>query len=123
MPFFDLALIFAEGHIAQPVQTLDSPMGSPVADQRCRIGLLRRKTGDGILHLRGLLALADRGAFQATDLSQAGPIEMLRQSDAGLQMPLDETAVSLARRTSLRERLLPLLLGSGGKSRAEIPLL
>jgi hypothetical protein len=33
------------------------------------------------------LALADRIAFQTADLSQAGPIKMLSQTRAGLQMP------------------------------------
>jgi hypothetical protein len=81
-----------------------------------------RETADGVLQIGLLRILAESGAFQAADLGQAGPIEMLRQSGAGLQVPLDDPPVPFARRASLRERLLPLLLRSGGKIRAEIPL-
>lgn len=33
VPPLDLALVFAEGHIAHPVQAFQAPMGSPSAQQ------------------------------------------------------------------------------------------
>lgn len=116
-----LALIFAERHVAQPVQAFNAPMGSPAGGQQGRVGTLAREAADGVLHLGRRFALADRRAFQAADLSEARPVQMLGQTCAGLKMPLDPSSMPFARRASFRERLLPLPLRSGGKIRAEIP--
>jgi hypothetical protein len=53
-------------------------------------------------------------------LLKAGPIEMLGQSRTGLETSHDSATMSLANGADLRERLLPLPLGGGGKIRAEI---
>jgi len=118
VPLLDLAFILAKRHIADPVQTLDAPVTSPTDVQNGRIGPWAREAADRILHVGGLLAFAEGRAFQAADLGQAGPAEMLGQTRAGLQVPFDKPAVPFARRTRLRERLLSLMLGSGGKIRA-----
>src|SRR5258708_22639878 len=116
-----LALIFAEGYVTHPVQAFNAPMGLPAGHRQGGGAASAREAADGILHLGRLLALADGRAFQAADLRQTWPVQMLGQTRAGLEMPLHPSSVPLARRASFRERLLPLLLGSGGKSRAESP--
>jgi hypothetical protein len=115
VPLLDLTFVFAQGHIAHPMKALDAPVSAPSAAQKGGIGFRTREAADRILHVRGLFAFADGSAFQAADLGQAGPVEMLSQTGAGLQVPLDEPSVSFARRARLRKRLLPLPLGSGGK--------
>ena len=119
---FYLALIFAERYVAHPVQAFDAPMGLPTGHQQGRVAAPAREAADGILQLGRRFALAGGNAFQATDLSQTWPVQMLGQTRAGLEMPLHPSSVPLTRSASFRERLLPLLLGSGGKIRAEIPL-
>lgn len=93
----DLTLVFTERDVPHPVQTFYAPVGSPAIQKKRRISAWRRCAADCMLHLLGLLAFAESDAFQAADLGQAGPIEMLSQSSTGLQMPFDEPAVSLAR--------------------------
>ena len=122
VPLLDLTFVFPERDISHPVQTLDAPVGLPTVHQKGRISARGRQAADRMLHLGGLLAVMEGDAFQAADLGQAGPIEMLSQSRAGLQVPFDEPSVSFARRARLRERLLPLVLGRGGKIPAETPL-
>lgn len=116
-----LTLVFAEGHIADPVQAFDAPMRLPADDEQGGVGAEAGETRDGILHLHRLAALREGGAFQPADLPQTGPVEMFGQAGAGLQMPLDPPSVALARRACFRERLLALALGRGGKNRAGIP--
>ena len=69
VPALDLALVFAEGHVAPPVQAFQIPMGSPAAQQQVCVARAPRDAGDGVLHLDRGLAIADGRAFQATDLS------------------------------------------------------
>lgn len=103
VPGFYLALVFAERDIAHPMQAIfDSPVASPVSKKRSRVGPLTRKTADGVLNLDRRAAFALGRAFKTADLGQAGPIEMPGQPRAGLQMPLDMTAMSLGNRTRFR---------------------
>jgi len=118
----DLALVFAEGHVAHPVQAFHAPMGSPAVQQQVRVAGATREAGDGVLQFDRGLALADSRAFQAADLTQTGPVQMIGQASAGLKMPLHPPSMPLARRAGFRQRLLSLLLGSGGEIPAEIPL-
>jgi hypothetical protein len=123
MPLFHLAFVFAEGYVAHPMQAIfNAPVASPMLKQKRRIGTFARKAGDGVLDFDRRAAFAFGRAFETTDLGQAGPIEMPGQPRAGLQMPPDMTAMSLGNRACLRQRRLPLLLGGGGKNRAENPL-
>ena len=96
VPSLNLALIFAEGYIAYPVQAFQYPMGSPAVQQQGRVAVAAREAGDGVLQLDRGLTLADRRAFQAADLSQTGPVQMFGQAGAGLKMPLDPPSVPLA---------------------------
>jgi len=118
----DLALVFAEGHVAHPMVAFQAPMGSPAAQQQGRIAKATREAGDGVLQLDRGLALADGRAFQAADLSQTRPVQMFGQASAGLKMPLLPPPMPLVRSAGFRQRLLSLLLGSGGKIPAEIRL-
>ena len=53
----DLAAIFVPGHVAYPMQAvLDLPVAAPQRQQACRIGLLRRETGQGDGCFAGRLA-------------------------------------------------------------------
>lgn len=97
VPLLNLAVVFAEGDVPYPVQAFYAPVGSPAIQKKCCISAWRRHAADRMLHLGGLLAFAESDAFQAADLGQAGPIEMLSQSGTGLQMPFDEPSVSFAR--------------------------
>jgi hypothetical protein len=116
----DLATVFAVGNVANPMQPVfDVPMSAPAGEQLGGVGPLVRDAGDGELHFDGSLAVADRGPFQAADLSQAGPIEMLRQTRAGLQMPLGVTTVTFVAGANFRQRALSLGLARRGKNRAE----
>jgi hypothetical protein len=119
---FDLAFVFAEGHVADPMVAFHAPMGSPAAQHQGRVVGATRETGDGVLQLDSGLALADGRAFQAADLSQTRPVQMFGQASAGLKMALLPPSMPLVRRAGFRQRLLSLLLGSGGKIPAEIPL-
>lgn len=71
-----------------------------------------------MLDLDGFFAIAMRDAFQPTDLGQAGPVEMLGQAGADLEMPPDDAAVPLLDFAGARELLLPLFLARRGKKRA-----
>jgi len=113
----DLALVFAEGHVAHPVQAFRAPVGSPAAQQQGRIAGSAREAGDGVLHLDLSLALTDGRALQAADLSQTGPVEMFGQASAGLKMPLYAPSMPFTRGAGFGQRLLALLLGRGRKSR------
>lgn len=90
----DLAFILAKGHVANPMQAIfDSPMPSPNVAQLSGVSAWAGCAGNGVLHfLSGFAALLGR-AFQPTDLAQAGPIKILGQSRAGLEMPRDDAAV------------------------------
>ena len=100
----------------------NAPMTTPMANQKRRVSPFTRKTADGVLDFdRGATLTAGR-AFETANLRQTGPIEMPGQPCAGLQMPLDGAAMSLGGRAGLRQRLASLILGSGGKIRAENPL-
>jgi hypothetical protein len=118
----DLALIFAESHVAHPMVAFQAPMGSPAVQQQGRVAGAACKAGDGVLQLDRGLALADGRAFQAADLSQTGPVQMFGQTSAGLKMALFPPSMPLVRRAGFSQRPLSLLLGSGGKIPAEIPL-
>jgi hypothetical protein len=72
-----------------------------------------------VLHLDGFFAIAARDALQPTDLGQAGPVQMLREARAGLEMSPNDAAVSLLDLAGARELLLPLFLVRRGKKRAE----
>ena len=121
VPRSDPALVLTERHVANPMDSiLDAPMTAPVLEQNLRVRPFARDAGDGVLHFHGRAAAAQRGAFLATDLSQAGPVEMRRKTRAGLKMALGAAAVAFFGRASLRKMLLPLRFASGGKKRAEI---
>ena len=123
MACFHLALIFAKGHVAHPMQTIfDAPVATPMREQKRRVSPFARKAADGVLDFDRRAAFASGRAFETAHLGQAGPIEMPGQPRAGLQMPPDMTPMSLGNRAGLRQRLAPLILGSGGKNRAENPL-
>ena len=124
MPHFYLALVFAKRNITHPMQAIfDAPMTTPMANQKRRISTFTRKTADGVLDFdRGATLTASR-AFETANLPQTGPIEMPGQPRTGLQMPLDDAAMPFGCRAGLRQRLASLILGSGGKNRAENPLL
>jgi hypothetical protein len=70
------------------VQALNTPMALPAGHQQGRAGALAREAADRVLHLDRVLILGVRGAFQAADLLQAGPVKMFGQAGAGLEMPL-----------------------------------
>jgi len=115
----DLALIFAVDGVANPVESiLDAPMAAPTGEKFGGVGAVARDTGDGELHFDGGLAVADGGPFQATDLSQARPIEMRCESRTGLKMPPCAATVAFVAGVSFRQRALPLGLARRGKNRA-----
>jgi hypothetical protein len=117
---FDAAAVLAERHVPHPVELIfDVPVLAPEGKQHPGVGALGSQAGDSMLHLDRLFAAALRDALQPTDLGQAGPVEMLREARAGLQMPPDEAAVSLLDFTGARELLLPLFFARRGKKRAE----
>jgi len=105
------------------MQTIfDAPVAAPMPKQKRRVSPPAREAADGVLDFDRRATFASGRAFETTDLSQAGPIEMPGQPRAGLQMPPDMTAMPLGNSARLRQRRLPLLFGDGGKNRAEIPL-
>lgn len=73
---FFAASIFAESHIADPVQAFDTPMSAVERQKFCGVSLRAGQTGDGVSHLDSFLALFACHAFDAADLPQARPIEM-----------------------------------------------
>ncbi len=98
-----LALVLAERHVADPVQALNTPMALPAGHQQGRAAALAREAADRVLHLDRVLTLGVRGAFQAADLLQAGPVKMFGQAGAGLEMPLYQSSVPFARSARFRE--------------------
>ena len=100
----------------------NAPMTTPMVNQKRRVSPFTRKAADGVLNFDRGATLAAGRAFETANLRQTGPIEMPGQPRAGLQMPLDSAAMTLGGRAGLRQRLAPLIFGSGGKSRAENPL-
>ena len=123
MPLFHLAFVFAEGYVTHPMQAIfDAPVASPMLKQKRRVSPFPRKTADGVLDFDRGVTLAASRAFETANLPQTGPIEMPGQPRTGLQMPLDDAAMPFGRRAGLRQRLASLILGSGGKNRAENPL-
>lgn len=74
----DSAVVFAISGVADPVQTiLDVPMASPPVQELTRIGVVARDARDGVLSLDRLFTTAYGAPGETTDLSHAGPIEML----------------------------------------------
>lgn len=58
-----LTLVFAEGHVADPVQAFDAPMSLPAGAEQGGVGAEAGEARDGILHLDRLAALREGGAF------------------------------------------------------------
>lgn len=115
----DAAVVLAERDVPHPVEfVLDVPMLAPERKQPTGISSLGSKAGDSVLDFDGFLAIAARGALQAADLCQAGPVEMSRQACAGFEVPADDTAMSLLDFAGARELLLPLFFARRGKKRA-----
>ena len=116
-----LALVFAEGDVADPVEPIfDSPVIAPAGQEQRRIGARGGDTGNGVLYFDGLLTTTRGGPLQSADLLEAGPVEMLGQPRAGFKMPRDGAAVALGDGAGFRERLASLSLCGGGKIRAGI---
>ena len=114
-----LALVLAEGDVADPVEPiLDSPVIAPAGQEQRRIGALGRNAGDRVLDLDRLLAPSGRRPLEPADLSEAGPLKMLGQSRADLQTPHDRASVALLDGAGFSERLPSPPLGRGGKIRA-----
>lgn len=117
---FDAAAVLPQRHVPHPVELVfNVPVLAPEGKQQPGVSSLGSQAGDSMLHLDRFFAAALRDALQPTDLGQAGPVEMLGQTGAGLQMPPDEAAVSLLDFAGARELLLPLFLARRGKKRAE----
>jgi len=76
MAAFFAASIFAQSHIADPVQAFDAPVSAIERQKICGVGLLVGQTGNGVSHLDSILPLFACHAFDAADLPQARPIEM-----------------------------------------------
>lgn len=113
------AVVFAKGRVADPMQAVfDAPVAPPVLQQEGRVGPVRRDARDGVLNFRRRLAAPDGRPFEPADLSQAGPVELPRQTGTGLQMPLSAAAVSLVERARFRELSLPRRFARRGKNRA-----
>lgn len=114
-----LALVLAQGDVANPVEPiLDPPVILPAGQQQRRIASGPIDAGNRVLDLDRLLTATGRGPFQAANLREAGPIEVLGQPRAGFQTPRDEPPVPLLNGAGFSQRLPSLLLGSGGKIRA-----
>lgn len=80
-----LALVFAEGDVADPVESIfDAPVVAPAGQEQLRIGSRGRDAGNRMLDFDSPLASTSGGPFQPADLLEAGPVEMLGQPRAGL---------------------------------------
>ena len=55
-------------------------MALPAGHQQGRAGALASEAADRVLHLDRVLTLGVRGAFQAADLLQAGPVKPIFDS-------------------------------------------
>ena len=122
MPLFHLAFVFAKRYVSHPMQAIfNAPMTTPMANQKRRVSPFTRKTADGVLDFDRGETLAVGRAFEMANLPQTGPVEMPGQSGAGLQIPLDSATMTFGGRAGLRQRLASLIVGSGGKNRAENP--
>jgi len=114
-----LALVFAQGDVADPVEPiLDPPVIAPAGQEERGIGARSCDAGNRVLDFDRLLAAPGRRPLKPADLREAGPIEMLGQSRADLETPHDDAPVALLDGAGFRERLLSLSLGRGGKIRA-----
>jgi hypothetical protein len=80
----------------------DAPVPTPVAKQKRRVGLVAGKTADSVLDFDRGPTLTMGRAFQSANLGQAGPIEMSSQPRAGLQVAMNDAAVTLAAGAGLR---------------------
>jgi hypothetical protein len=80
-----LAFVFANRYFSHPVQTIfDALVSTPMAQHKGGGGPWAAKAGDGVLDFDRHATLATGRAFQAANLCQTRPIEMLGQSRAGL---------------------------------------
>ncbi len=117
---FHSAVVFVVNHVADPMETVfDAPMSAPGVEQSRGVCTCAGDAGDGELDFNRRLAAADRRPFQATNLGQAWPIEMGRQTRAGFEMPLRMATVAFVAGARFRQRALPLGLARRGKNRAE----
>lgn len=118
----DAAAVLAPVNVANPMLAiLDAPVAAPQSEQLGRIGALGRETGDGVLHLAGLLTAPVRVALKPQDLSQARPLRLEKRNDprACFQMTSRATPVPLLRGRRLGELCRTLTLTGGGKIPAE----
>ena len=67
---FDLAFVFAKGHVANPMQTVfDAPVTAPVFQEKGRIRQFAGKAGDGVLDFDRRVAMTLGRAFETENLS------------------------------------------------------
>jgi hypothetical protein len=99
-----LALVFAEGDVADPVEAIfDSPVVAPAGQEQRRVGARGGDTGNRVLDFGRLLTAASGGPLQSADLLEAWPVEMLGQPRAGFKTPHDGAAVALGNGAGLGE--------------------
>ena len=115
----DEAMVFAEGHVAMPVQGFDAPVLAIEVEQRSSVRQRTREAGNCVDDLNGFLAAAFRRACELAGLSEPWPIIIPGQAGAGRELPPLPAAMSLVAGFSLRKLLLPLAFCGGGKIRAE----
>ena len=82
-PGADLAAVFAEGHVADPVQAvLDPPVTPPQRQQLSRPGLLGGQAGDGVCDFGPRLSVLRDGTGQPQHLLAMRPALRLGQGRA-----------------------------------------
>jgi hypothetical protein len=80
---FFAASIFTQRDVANPVLAFDPPMPAVEVQEFGGVGLRAGQAGDGVGDFARFFALFARDTFDATDLLQAGPIEMPSQARTG----------------------------------------
>lgn len=79
MTDFSAARVFAKHDVANPVQAVfDAPVTDPRRQELSCAGAFGREAGDRVLHLHGLVTLADGGAFEAQNLRETRPAKSFR---------------------------------------------
>src|SRR5689334_21325030 len=107
-------MVFAEIHIAKVVEGFNSPVTTPVREQRGSVGTAAREAGNRVDHLDRFLAVAFGRASELASLSEPGPIIVSGQAGTHRELPPHLSTVFLGMSFNLRELLLPLAFRRGG---------
>ena len=112
---FGSAGIFAQAHVADPVQAVfDAPVAAIEGEQIGSGRALGGEAGDGVGDLGRHASLLLNDAFDAADLLETRPSEEFGQPRTGVQMPLGEAAMAFIDGAMFGELFLSLAFARGG---------